>query len=131
METKNDSQRYTIDELSALTGLSRRTIRYYVQEGLIDPPAGRGRGGYYYDSHLRKLRQITSLQGKKMRLSAMATVLNQSFAEPESPKRDSWVRYEITPGMELHVSTNEETLLAEKIPEIVRIVRMIVKGEKR
>ncbi|MCK4823506.1 MerR family transcriptional regulator, partial [bacterium] len=31
----------------------RRTIRYYIQEGLLEPPAGRGRGGFYYDSHLQ------------------------------------------------------------------------------
>jgi DNA-binding transcriptional MerR regulator len=64
-------RRYTIQELSELTGFSIRTIRYYVHEGLIDPPAGRGRGGFYFDSQLNQLKQIKALQEKGMRLSSI------------------------------------------------------------
>ena len=31
-----EDPKYTIQELSELTGFSLRTIRYYVQEGLIE-----------------------------------------------------------------------------------------------
>ncbi len=33
-------KKYTIDDLSELAGFSRRTIRFYVEEGIIGPPAG-------------------------------------------------------------------------------------------
>ena len=36
--------RYNIDELADLGGVSRRTVRYYVQEGLLPAPLGVGRG---------------------------------------------------------------------------------------
>ena len=81
METKQ----YTIEDLCELTGFSRRTIRYYVQEGLIDPPAGRGRGGFYFDSHLDKLRKIKTLQDKGLRLSAILPVLKRREM-PEMPE---------------------------------------------
>jgi DNA-binding transcriptional MerR regulator len=60
--------RYLIEELCTLTSFPRRTVRYYVQEGLVDPPAGRGRGGYYSDLHVAQLTRIHSLQDQGYRL---------------------------------------------------------------
>ena len=74
-------KQYTIQELSELTGFSRRTIRYYIQEGLLEPPAGRGRGGYYYDSHLNALSKIRRLQNQGLRLSAISTILKEAVTE--------------------------------------------------
>jgi len=54
--------RYAISELSALAGVSRRTIRYYVQRGLIPPPLGAGRGHYYTADHLNRLLAVKVLQ---------------------------------------------------------------------
>ena len=53
---KNKAKKYTIEELSNLTGFSRRTIRYYIQENIIKPPSGRGRGGFYYNSQGTRFR---------------------------------------------------------------------------
>jgi DNA-binding transcriptional MerR regulator len=39
-----DTARYGIDELAELGGVSRRTVRYYVQEQLLPPPLGVGAG---------------------------------------------------------------------------------------
>ena len=74
-------KRYSIQELSELTGFSRRTIRYYIQEGLLEPPAGRGRGGYYYDSHLNKLSKIRQLQNQGLKLGSIAQILEDSLSE--------------------------------------------------
>jgi len=127
METKQ----YTIEDLCELTGFSRRTIRYYVQEGLIDPPAGRGRGGFYFDSHLDKLLKIKSLQDRGLRLSAILPVLKQRDVL-ESPQeivaREVWVRYPIADGIEIHISRDLEEKERKKLDEIVRIARSILKG---
>jgi len=127
METKQ----YTIEDLCELTGFSRRTIRYYVQEGLIDPPAGRGRGGFYFDSHLDKLLKIKSLQDRGLRLSAILPVLKQRDVL-ESPQeivaREVWVRYPIADGIEIHISRDLEERERKKLDEIVRIARSILKG---
>ena len=127
METKQ----YTIEDLCELTGFSRRTIRYYVQEGLIDPPAGRGRGGFYFDSHLDKLLKIKSLQDRGLRLSAILPVLKQRDVL-ESPQeivaREVWVRYPIADGIEIHISRDLEERERKKLDEIVRLARSILKG---
>ena len=49
---------YNIETLAKLTGLTRRTIRYYVQRELLDPPEGGGRGSYYTGEHLERLKKI-------------------------------------------------------------------------
>jgi DNA-binding transcriptional MerR regulator len=127
METKQ----YTIEDLCELTGLSRRTIRYYVQEGLIEPPAGRGRGGFYFDSQLDKLLKIKSLQDKGLRLSAILPVLKRREL-PEAPQeivaREIWVRYPIAEGVEIHISRDLEEKARKKLDEIVRVARSILKG---
>jgi DNA-binding transcriptional MerR regulator len=127
METKQ----YTIEDLCDLTGFSRRTIRYYVQEGLIDPPAGRGRGGFYYDSHLNKLLKIKALQDKGLRLSAILPVLKQrDLPQPQEEivTREVWVRYPIAEGIEIHISRDLEEKERKKLDEVVRVARSILKG---
>ena len=49
---------YNIETLVKLSGQTRRTIRYYVQRGLLIPPQGGGRGSYYTDEHLERLKKI-------------------------------------------------------------------------
>ncbi len=61
--------RYAIGDLARLAGVSRRTIRYYLEEGLLDPPLGRGRGRNYDERHLRRILQIRTLQEQGLSLS--------------------------------------------------------------
>jgi hypothetical protein len=42
--SKNDKSRFSIDQIAALTELPRRTVRYYIQTGLVDRPEGSARG---------------------------------------------------------------------------------------
>ena len=64
-----DEKRYTVEDLEQMTGVSRRTVRFYVQRGLLPPPDGRGRGCHYREEHLAGLMRIQELkqQGKSLR----------------------------------------------------------------
>jgi len=124
METK----KYLIDDLSEITGYSRRTIRYYIQEGLLEPPAGRGRGGFYYDSHVKQLLKIKELQEQGIAVSSIASLLKEKTEEPELPKREVVVRYGISPGIELVVGREIEMKEQRKIAELIRIAKSIMKG---
>ena len=74
-------QHYEISELEALTGLRRRTIRFYIKEGLIPPPEGAGRNARYGEDHLLRLKLIRALresthlrlEGIREQLDAMNT----------------------------------------------------------
>jgi DNA-binding transcriptional MerR regulator len=78
-------KKYTINDLSELTGYSRRTIRYYIQEGLLDSPAGRGKGGFYFESHLLQLHLIKKLQESGMSLSSIAKYIEKGYKYKEKP----------------------------------------------
>ena len=120
--------KYTIDELTEKTGFSRRTIRYYVQEGLIEPPAGRGRGGFYNDSHVATLLNIKALQEQGLRLSAIARLAKTCEGEREvALARQTWARYEVVPGVELHVRRDAEQWESRKLLELLRAAMSIMK----
>ena len=38
---KNETKKFTIDEICALVEMNKRTVRYYIQKGLVDRPEGR------------------------------------------------------------------------------------------
>ncbi len=51
-----------IGELAAAAGVSARTVRYYIVEGLLPPPEGAGLGAMYGPDHLDRLRLILRLK---------------------------------------------------------------------
>ena len=72
---------YNIDSLARRAGLTRRTVRYYVQRGLLEPPQGGGRGSYYTEEHLRRLERIRSWAEQGVPLLHMKALL-ESGIEP-------------------------------------------------
>lgn len=65
----------TIDELAVRTGLTVRTVRFYVGEGLLPPPVRRGRVAYYGAPHRLRLELIRTLQEHGYTLAAIERVL--------------------------------------------------------
>jgi len=57
-----DQDRYTAEQLAQLAGVSLRTVRYYVQEELIDRPLARGPGAHFTEKHLAQLKRCKLLQ---------------------------------------------------------------------
>ena len=68
---------YGIRDLVDASGISRRTIRYYVQRELIPPPLGAGRGHYYLPIHLVLLRRILELREQGLSLDAIHVRFSQ------------------------------------------------------
>ena len=67
-----------IQDLEAYTGLPRRTIHFYVKEGLIPPPEGAGRGAYYGWHHVHALKLIGALKAEThLRLEGIREILQQ------------------------------------------------------
>src|SRR5512137_1948428 len=58
----DNDRRFGIDELADLGGVSRRTVRFYIQEGLLPAPLGVGRGSHYDRTHLDRLLAIKAEQ---------------------------------------------------------------------
>ncbi|HEX2627024.1 MAG TPA: MerR family transcriptional regulator [Candidatus Limnocylindrales bacterium] len=60
---------YTIGDLAGLTGLSVRTIRYYLAQGLIPASGESGPGAHYGAGHLARLRLVRRLQQQHLPLA--------------------------------------------------------------
>ncbi len=73
---------YNIETLARLTGITRRTVRYYVQRELIPKPEGGGRGHYYTDEHLRLIEKIKVWQKQGVPLEKMKALIRQG-AQPD------------------------------------------------
>src|SRR5829696_2721263 len=53
---------YTLNELTELAGVSARTVRYYISEGLLPPPDSTGPRASYSEAHLNRLLLIGRLK---------------------------------------------------------------------
>jgi len=125
-------RKYDIEELQSLSGISRRTIRYYITEELVAPPEGGGRGSYYNDSHLDRLLQIRSLRDRGMRLDEIGAYLRKGRSETNKNVGNVWIRYEIAAGIELQVRRDVDETHRDRIGEILRFAAQLIKeGGKR
>lgn len=68
---------YTISELADAAGVTPRTIRYYVTEGLLPQPDMRGKYALYTNEHLQRLELIGRLKDAYLPLSEIRARLEQ------------------------------------------------------
>jgi DNA-binding transcriptional MerR regulator len=62
------AETYDIQRLVNETGVPRRTIYFYVQQGILPPPEGAGLAAHYGENHLLRLRLIPVLRQRGLRL---------------------------------------------------------------
>ena len=113
-----DRDRLSIDELADAAGLTRRGIRFYVQQRLLPAPHGVGRGKHYDASHLDRLRRVRELQGAGHSLEEIRrilegkTLLTEVSRPRDKPRRapravpapiraELWRHLRVMPGVEL------------------------------
>ncbi len=119
-----------IDELCARTGFTRRTVRYYVAEGLLPPPAGRGRGGFYGRAHVARLEAIRALRARGLGLEAIRRLLaGETGARsldpspiPPPPRRALVARYPLAAGVVLEVTREAEERLGAALPRALALL---------
>lgn len=130
-------ERYTVGELAELGGVSRRTVRYYVQEALIPAPLGLGRGAHYGPEHLQQLLRVKAMQEEGLMLDEIRRRLDvggrkavvAAGALPDVG-RTRWTRLRLAPGVELHVSGERRLPSPGKIQELAEWCRRNFRGEE-
>jgi DNA-binding transcriptional MerR regulator len=105
------SEDLSIGELADAAGLSRRAVRFYVQQQLLPAPNGRGRGRHYDVSHLERLQKIAQLQSAGHSLDSIRRILAGKAVEPPvrlaraAPRpglaAELWTKLKIIDGVEL------------------------------
>ncbi|MDR1080293.1 MAG: MerR family transcriptional regulator [Deltaproteobacteria bacterium] len=117
---------FVLEELARLTSYSKRTIRYYVQLGLVDRPIGEGRGSHYNTDHLRELLDIRKLTENGLSLEAVKHHLLQEslglrgggVRKPGTVLVQS--RVCLAPGLDLLVTPEESALSPDDIRSLIR-----------
>jgi DNA-binding transcriptional MerR regulator len=64
-----DDDRYSLTELADLAGVTPRTVRYYLGQGLLPAVGQTGPGSKYDAGHLTRLRLIRRLQAEHLPLA--------------------------------------------------------------
>lgn len=72
---------YKLDEIAKAAGVSARTVRYYVQRGLLPAPTFKGKDSSYGRGHLARLRAIRKLQDAFLPLDAIQAELSRRSLE--------------------------------------------------
>lgn len=109
--SKEAECRYSVEELAERANVTRRTVRYYIQRGLIPPPLGLGRGKHYTEAHLEGLIRIRELQEASVPLEEIAARLQGAPPHTDAPQRQvataptqsTWTRVVLREDVELHL----------------------------
>ncbi|MFE3445422.1 MerR family transcriptional regulator [Nocardia sp. NPDC059180] len=66
---------YTIDELAREAGTTVRSLRVYHDRGVLPPPQVKGRTGFYGAEHLNRVRTISRLLDRGIKLNGIRELL--------------------------------------------------------
>lgn len=120
-----ESERFSLDELSTLAGITPRTVRYYIAESLVDRPAGEKRGAHYLRRHLEQLLLIRRWTDAGLSLNRVRELIAGAPEDPP-PKRsppgsvEVWSRVTVADGLEVHVEPGRAALTPEQVRTLVR-----------
>lgn len=108
META-DTNEFSIDELGALTDLPKRTIRYYIQIGLVDRPEGETRGARYHRRHLEQLLSIRRWTQDGLSLERIRELLAGATAPLTGQRQragtvEVWSHFVVADGVEVKLN---------------------------
>lgn len=146
---------YSIAQLQEETGATRRTIHFYVQQGILPPPVGAGPRAAYDESHRLRLLAVRRLQEVGWRLDqirayfqraslpSIARVVETGRPPPvdeleasPSPATGSaasdaepCVRYRLAPGIELLVSANAPVKARATVERSLPLIAQLFRDE--
>ena len=118
----SDDDRYSLTELADLAGVTPRTVRFYLAQGLLPAVGQSGPGSKYDPDHLARLRLIRRLQAEHLPLAEIRRRLDDLdpgeirglAGDPEpAPPPDSALDY-------------LRTVLATPAPARMRLTRRLV-----
>lgn len=137
----NEPRTFTLDEIAVLAELPRRTVRYYIQSGLVDRPEGVGKGAYYTQRHVEQLLSIRKWQLAGLSLERIGEVLKQqdSGPLPPAPRRagtvEVWSHLVVADGVEVTLEPGRAGLSPEQVRaffrEVSRIYQQIHNSEEK
>jgi DNA-binding transcriptional MerR regulator len=123
---------FSLEELASLVELPRRTVRYYIQTGLVSRPQGIGKGAYYTQEHVDQLLQVRKWQLAGLSLERIADILKQPTSLdslPPTPRRagtvEVWSHLVVADGVEVTLEPGRAQLSPEQVRAFFRGVKAV------
>ena len=129
------SKTFSLDDLCTLTDLPKRTVRYYMQMGLVDRPIGETRAAHYLTAHLDQLLKVKQLTDAGISLERIAEIQNgEELPVPAKPRKPGDIQVKshiyVAPGIELQISPEEADMSPEQIRALVKAVMKTIQEIK-
>ena len=143
--------RFKLQDLADAAGVTPRTVRYYIAQGLLSSPGRLGAGTRYGREHLDRLHLIRRLQDQGLSLAEIRdrlepgpspmvadpgwapleppmAMLRAAHARPMAPLppsmgRTVWERLALTPDIELSVRRPHDDATRRLVEELIRHAR--------
>ena len=134
--TTPDVTKFSLDELCSLSDTPKRTVRYYMQIGLVDGPIGSTKAAHYLPKHLDQLLTVRKLSDAGVSLDRIREVLSGE-APPVPPRQRKAGSVEvrshlfIAEGVELEISPERSGLNPEEVRTLVRAVMQAFENLKK
>ena len=120
-------QHHSINELSALVELPLRTVRYYIQLGLVDRPIGEKKAAYYTAVHVAQLLAIRKWQNAGLSLDRIREILatpDTGLLPPPRPRGagtvEVWSHLVIADGLEITLEPGRAGLNSDEVRALFR-----------
>ncbi len=147
-----------IKELIEKSGVSRRTIYYYIQLGLLPSPKGKGKDFEYSKEHLRRLLLIKELQKFHIPLNEIKSLFitydldklermafrekkfsypqvfyAKEFASQRPIGPEKWIRWKLDEDVEVHIrlplSESAKKILKERFGIEPKNLIKLIRGD--
>ena len=138
--------KYTISDVMTKTGISKRTVHYYIARGLIPPAMRDGDGFYYTNEHITRIEYIRWLADKHISLQGIAYQMqDKTLAQLEADMRADtpvgdyfnvvkeqkipapYLRVDVLPGLEMHMSADVYDRLKYKMDILIAYIQKLSK----
>ena len=120
-----DAGHLSLDDLASLAGVTARTVRFYIQQGLVSRPEGAKRGAFYLQRHVEQLLMIRRWTDAGLSLDRIRELVAGAPEDPPpSPARpgavEVWSRVTLADGLEIHLEPGRAGLSPEQVRALVR-----------
>jgi DNA-binding transcriptional MerR regulator len=134
-EAVKSTRTFSLDELCALAELPIRTVRYYIQIGLLDRPIGETRAAYYTSRHLDQLLQIRKWTQAGVSLERIHELLaGEAPPVPPRPRGagtiEVWSHMVVADGLEITLEPGRAGLSPEQVRKFFQGVQAVYRQIK-
>ncbi len=126
---KQPGTELSLADLASESGLTERTIRYYISRGLLEGPARGGRDAFYTSEHLKRLREIQRNQRQGRTLTEIERLSAMPKLPSSLPKPEAWWAYPLADDIVVHVKSGTSPWRQHQVrATLERIARELSSG---